>query len=78
MDFSKLTDDKLEQEMSRAKEIQHNLQVIGFANLSFEEKRQWKDRRDKLDEVIKLLDQERCRRTIKEVDQFFSRLEEQG
>ncbi len=75
MDFSKFSDEKLEQEMLQAKDLLQRLQNLAYHNFAEEEKRQWKERRNKLDGIIKLLDQERCRRTIKNVDQFFSRLE---
>ncbi len=77
MDFSKLSDEKLEQEMSLAKELQKDLQRIGIHHLYNEQRQQVKERLEKIGGMIKELDQERCKRTVKNVDQFLARMEEQ-
>jgi predicted RNA-binding protein with EMAP domain len=75
-DFAKLSNEKLEQEMLQAKTLHQDLQKIDYTHLSDEEKQQWKERRNKLDKIIKELDRERYTRAIKNIDRFFERMEQ--
>lgn len=76
-DFAKLNDEKLEREMATAKTLHENLQKIGIHHLYHEQRQQVTERLEKIGKLIKELDQERCKRAVKNVDRFLERLEEQ-